>query len=976
MGLNGSSFGNGPNTGIQGQPGPRGRSIFSGDRVPQPTDGEPGDFYFDKLHRKFYGPKLQNVGWDMDDWVFIGIPSEVIGNAEQATIDALAATAAANAMVIATDAAKQGAIDATTAATAATAAAQAVVTAGASILAAKDTAVGAAADALTNSIAAAASAAAAAASVLVVNNKATGVAGKNLFNPADPDVAIGFFPNHTTGVLQANATYNTTGFIPVVAGLQYSVSSKHYWCWYNSSKVFISGTSDADSGKTKTAPAGAAFARASAAASGAWPVFQFEQSSAPTAYEAYTSTIFLAPAALRDLMVTTSKIAAQAVNVSKTSFFKAGKNLFNKNAAIIGSFMSEAGAIVVNSGFDYSELIPVTPGQLYTGRGTNNGMRFTTYFDSNQQWVTGGSNSTVTSFTPPAGVAYVVVTISHVDLSSFQLEAGAQTSYEPFQYKFSGPFGETLLAQLTDNTVTTAKMVDAAVTPAKTAFLKAGKNLFNKYSATLSYFMDPNSGALVSNASFDVGDFIPVTPGTQYYAKGVSQGMRFYTYFDANKVVMAGGGGDASTGVFTITPPVGAAYVRPTIFHGELANFQFEVGAAQTALESFTYKFLGPNGEPLSTTLQAGAVGTTELAALGVTPSKTNFFQPGKNLFNKAAATLGYFRGHDGSTVASASFYYSDYIPVTPGQTFYGKGGSTGMRFVTYYNANKGFVSGGINGDTFTFTVPAGVYYIIFTGYISAIDVFQLELGSAATSYAAYGWVIKLLSGEAISLDGGSTGATSLWNNKAWASLGDSITAGGTWQAYVSGVLGLVNTNFGIGGTRISGANGDTSAMCQDTRINAIPTTIDVLSMMGGTNDWAQNIALGSANSTDPTTFNGALNTFAQKAFARWPTKKIFLVTTPYGEIPDYVPRGWVDPAHNTLGLTTNDYAQAIRDAASRLNMPLIDVARDANWGTTNIQTALGGSTTDHLHPAGGSQAAKGIAAAHIGKFKAVEPVV
>lgn len=143
-------FGNGPNTGIQGQPGPRGRSIFTGMRVPQPTDGEAGDFYFDKLHRKFYGPKLENIGWDLDDWIFIGIPSDVIGQTQQATIDALAATAAANAKIEQTEAARQDAITATTnanaaivATQAATAAANAVVADAASILAAKDVALAA-----------------------------------------------------------------------------------------------------------------------------------------------------------------------------------------------------------------------------------------------------------------------------------------------------------------------------------------------------------------------------------------------------------------------------------------------------------------------------------------------------------------------------------------------------------------------------------------------------------------------------------------------------------------------------------------------------------------------------------------------------------------------------------------------------------------------------------------------------------------
>ena len=47
------------------------------------------------------------------------------------------------------------------------------------------------------------------------------------------------------------------------------------------------------------------------------------------------------------------------------------------------------------------------------------GMRFTCYFNSNLNVVAGGSNTNITTFTPPAGVAYVRVSMYHSDLSLF-----------------------------------------------------------------------------------------------------------------------------------------------------------------------------------------------------------------------------------------------------------------------------------------------------------------------------------------------------------------------------------------------------------------------------------------------------------------------------------------------------------------------------------------------------------------------------
>jgi hypothetical protein len=46
-----------------GPQGPRGRTILNGNGVPAENFGLEGDFYYDKITTKFYGPKLQNTTW-------------------------------------------------------------------------------------------------------------------------------------------------------------------------------------------------------------------------------------------------------------------------------------------------------------------------------------------------------------------------------------------------------------------------------------------------------------------------------------------------------------------------------------------------------------------------------------------------------------------------------------------------------------------------------------------------------------------------------------------------------------------------------------------------------------------------------------------------------------------------------------------------------------------------------------------------
>ena len=47
-----------------GPQGPSGRTILNGNGVPSGNLGFEGDFYYDKLTTRFYGPKILNTSWD------------------------------------------------------------------------------------------------------------------------------------------------------------------------------------------------------------------------------------------------------------------------------------------------------------------------------------------------------------------------------------------------------------------------------------------------------------------------------------------------------------------------------------------------------------------------------------------------------------------------------------------------------------------------------------------------------------------------------------------------------------------------------------------------------------------------------------------------------------------------------------------------------------------------------------------------
>jgi hypothetical protein len=98
-------------------------------------------------------------------------------------------------------------------------------------------------------------------------------ASLNLFDINAVDVALAKYVLFSSGVLSANASYNATGFIPILASESYTMTYKHQIAWYNSSKVYISGSDSTDTNSTQTAPVGAAFLRCSVVLA-SWNLFQ------------------------------------------------------------------------------------------------------------------------------------------------------------------------------------------------------------------------------------------------------------------------------------------------------------------------------------------------------------------------------------------------------------------------------------------------------------------------------------------------------------------------------------------------------------------------------------------------------------------------------------------------------------------------------------------------------------------------------
>ncbi len=115
--------------------------------------------------------------------------------------------------------------------------------------------------------------------------------------------------------------------------------------------------------------------------------------------------------------------------------------------------------------------------------------------------------------------------------------------------------------------------------------------------------------------------------------------------------------------------------------------------------------------------------------------------KPKKNLFNKANAVIGSYISNTAFTDASATYDYSDFIPVTAGQSYIA---NNEIRFSCYYDENLNVVAGGISALTYSFTAPAGVFFTKITLYHANLNDFQLEKGTVATAYENYQLIVEL----------------------------------------------------------------------------------------------------------------------------------------------------------------------------------------------------------------------------------------
>lgn len=426
-------------------------------------------------------------------------------------------------------------------------------------------------------------------------------------------------------------------------------------------------------------------------------------------------------------------------------------------------------------------------------------------------------------------------------------------------------------------TYQSAGIADKAVTPRKTNFIYLSSNLYNTKTDVLGELINSSGGTTISS-DYARTSHIEVEPGETCYFYGfigVSMYDNLKTFISRTAIVDSGQ---------SVTLPANCHYVVLN-YSVNTSYIPKQMNLGNVKLPYEDYK------QSLNNTVDVSSIENNV-----VTPQKTTFVKVSNNLFNRNTLIDGGI-SLDGTVLPDNGYAHSDYISVNP-STSYSK---YGFRFVAFYTSEKTFMSRLTFSDyeMGTFTTPSNASYIM-TMWEYASSSYehkrQINLGSTLTNYEPYGYHLdstlqnnvldSILQSNVIDQ---INLILSRFKNKEGNFLGDSITFGYTpnsgiqlnkpFPVLVGEKLGLTTVNnYGISSSCIADTGNSVHNPMSVRYIN-MSDEADFVFILGGTNDWAQQVPIGTISDDTIYTFYGALNILADGLLTKYPTATLVFAT-------------------------------------------------------------------------------------------------
>lgn len=418
---------------------------------------------------------------------------------------------------------------------------------------------------------------------------------------------------------------------------------------------------------------------------------------------------------------------------------------------------------------------------------------------------------------------------------------------------------------------------DNTVEPKKTTFFNEhkGRNLLNPANINFGTWLgNSTSGTTatkepIANSGWNSFRAIEIEPSKDYV---FITNTGFFTSNNSNYSYWYDADGNAIS-VFefagVVTSPSNAKYVRAS-FKGE-RNAIYGVYQASGLVAHEDYH------EPYY---------TFDISYL---PKEEDNRKKTKNLFDEGAITLNSYLPNGNLSGNNNGWKVSDFIEVKSNTDYVlSQQYSTctiNSNFCWFYDENKAVISA---ITTNPFTTPSNCKYVRFS-IQNEVTYMQLEQGTEIGYYIPYGYeedYRELLKSPLL--------------GKKYCPIGDSITASG-WGYELARQTGMVINNYNaIGGTTVSGAYDGTTNMCGTTRIQATPSDTEIITIMGGSNDWSQqsqgdgiplgdmtDIKIGEDKILDRITFTGCYKLMLNRLYRQCPNAQIFILEQTYRYLED-----------------------------------------------------------------------------------------
>ncbi|MBE6068853.1 MAG: SGNH/GDSL hydrolase family protein [Clostridium lundense] len=235
----------------------------------------------------------------------------------------------------------------------------------------------------------------------------------NLFNKET--VTVGKYVQWSSGNLLTPSSdpqiYTASDFIKIKPWTYYTIEHQNQIAFYDINQVFISGIG-INGDNTFITPSNAEYIRI-------------------TTLNSYLPTQLLIEGKSVRPFINGSDVLNGSLKPEKINGYMKGKNLFDKNNIILGSYVSWYDGIVkTNVNYFASDFIEVEPNTEYTRPRPEQ----VAFYDLHKTFISGIENTKPSTFLTPSNAKYVRVSDDINNLNSYQLEKGnTPTTYESYE---------------------------------------------------------------------------------------------------------------------------------------------------------------------------------------------------------------------------------------------------------------------------------------------------------------------------------------------------------------------------------------------------------------------------------------------------------------------------------------------------------------------------------------------------------------